>query len=463
MSIEDAIAKIDLLLEENAKLRAKVEELEARLKANSSNSSKPPSSDGFGKPSNEKRSLRKRSGKKPGGQAGHPGGTLARKATPDIVERHFPEVCEHCGAVHGADAEMKALETRQVLDLPEPRPLVAADHVGYGTRCAHCGKLSRAAFPDDVKAPAQYGPGLRGLVENLGCKQMLPAARIVELLHDLYGAELSTGTVVNIIDAGARELRGWLEEVRVELRQALDLHADETGLCVNGVLHWLHNASTERITLQYVHGKRGKEGMDAGGVLPLFKHRLSHDYLSGYAQCEDCSHNPCRAHLWREIVGAKELYRQKWASEMEEVFVSMKSAYDKANAKGKRSVCPLDILIISDAYDLALFHAFQESPEQEGRKQTKPCNLARRLRDGKAAILSVLYDTSIPFTNNLAERDQRMVKVKEKVSGGFRSERMAQAFAAFRSYISTASKNAVKTLDALKLLHSGKPFMPLRT
>ena len=170
-----------------------------------------------------------------------------------------------------------------------------------------------------------------------------------------------------------------------------------------------------------------------------------------------------RAHLWREIVGAKELHLQKWASDMEEVFVSMKSACEKAKAKGKLSVCPLDILIISDACDLALHHAFQESPEREGRKQSKPCNLARRLRDDKAAILSVLYDTSIPFTNNLAERDQRMVKVKEKVSGGFRSLPMAQAFAIFRSYLSTASKNAVRTLDALNLLHSGKPFMPMRT
>lgn len=462
MSIEDAIAKIDLLLEENAKLRAKVEALEARLKANSSNSSKPPSSDGYGKPSPKDRSLRKKSGKKPGGQAGHPGGTLARRATPDIVERHLPEVCEHCGAVHGTDAEMKLLETRQVLDLPEPLPLVATDHISYGTRCAHCGKLSRGAFPGDVKAPAQYGPRLRGLVENLSCKQMLPVARIVELIRDIYGPELSTGTIVNIVGGGAESLKGWRDEACEKLRHALDLHADETGLCINGVLHWLHNASTELLTVQYVHAKRGKEAMDAGGVLPAFSGRLTHDYLSGYAQYEDCSHNPCRTHLWREIVGAKELYLQKWAAGMEEVFVSMKSAYDKARAKGKRSVCPLDILIISDAYDLALHHAFQESPVREGRKQTKPCNLARRLRDDKAAILRVLYDTSIPFTNNLAERDQRMVKVKEKVSGCFRSFQMAQAFAIFRSYLSTASKNAIRALDALKLLHSGKPFMPLR-
>jgi transposase len=304
---------------------------------------------------------------------------------------------------------------------------------------------------------------MRGLVESLSCKQMLPAARVAELIRDLYGVEVSTGTIVNIVGAGGERLRFWVEEVRKRLRQALELHADETGLRVNGVLHWLHNASTERLTLQYVHAKRGKEAMDAGGVLPFFTRRLSHDYLSGYAQYEDCSHNPCRAHLWREIVGAKELYLLKWASEMEEVFVSMKSAYDKAKAKGKRSVRPLDILMISDAYDLALRHAFQERPEREGRKQSKPCDLARRLRDDKAAILRVLYDTSIPFTNNLAERDQRMVKVKMKVSGGFRSMRMAQAFASFRSYISTASKNAVKTLDALTLLHSGKPFLPLRT
>ena len=461
MTLDDAISTIDAQREQIAALLRKITELEARLKTGSSNSSKPPSSDGYRKPPAKDRGLRTRSGKKPGGQPGHDGSTLAMSTTPSDVVFHSPDICVHCGLLLNAEGG-HVVERRQVVDIPKPQPVEVVEHRVEVKVCPHCGMRTRAEFPEGVAAPVQYGPRINAFVTNLACYQMIPVARCVELVESVFGIGISTGTVIKMLFGCHRLLGSWEETVRKWLIASGIVHFDETGMRVEGKLHWLHTAGTESLTLQVLHRKRGKEGFDALGVISTFKGIAVHDFWKVYLQYLGCLHQSCCAHLMRELKCFRDLHEgQTWAAYMLATFKKAKKLYDKARAKRLDRVPSGDILLMEAAYAEALKRAFRENPGKgDFRGCRKAFNLAERLRVHHDEILGFLYDTSRPFDNNLAERDVRMAKVKAKVSGCFRSLEGGQAFARIRSYISTARKNGLDALKALDMVFEGTPFLP---
>jgi transposase len=267
---------------------------------------------------------------------------------------------------------------------------------------------------------------------------------------------------VKFIFECAEGLEPWRKSVLGMILKSAIAHFDETGIRCLGKLRWLHSASTEFLTLLHVHERRGKEGSDAGGILPFFKGNASHDCWGAYFRYLDCSHNPCRAHFLRELEAfVKNWKGQSWAKAMKALLMEMKNSRDIAERRRKRMVAPIEILAFESRYDSILDLAFSENPDKSGSKGCKTAfNLATRLRNLRDETLSFLWNVSIPFTNNQAERDIRMVKVKTKVSGCFRSSKGADAFAAIRSYISTAAKNGLDAFKALVQTFEGKPFIP---
>jgi transposase len=461
MTLEEAIAAIAELREENLLLKAKVAELEARLKKDSSTSSKPPSSDIYRKPASKDRSLRERSGKKPGGQPGHPGATLQMSANPTTVTVHTPFVCAHCGGgLEGGTVISKT--RRQVFDIPQPQPLAVDEHISFEIECPHCRKSTVGDFPAGVDAPVQYGPRIKALTVDIAQGNMVAIKRCAALVESITGAHISTGTVMRFILECADGLEPWRKSAIGMVLKSVIAHFDETGIRCLGKLHWLHSASTSLLTVLHINERRGKEGSDAGGILPFFTGVATHDCWKAYFRYLLCRHNPCRAHFLRELEALVKLRRgQTWASGMKKLLLEMKGARDKAEAKGKALVAPVDILLFGGRYDALLDLAFAENPDKTGGKGCADAfNLATRLKELREEVLSFLWDVSIPFTNNQAERDIRMVKVKSKVSGCFRSVEGAQAFATIRSYISTAAKNGVDVLQALAQAFAGKPFLP---
>lgn len=297
-----------LLVETIVDLKRRVDDLEARLRMNSSNSSKPPSSDGYGKPA--PRSRRVRSGRKPGKQPGAPGAHLARVAVPDEVVVHDPERCGGCGRELD-DGEVVKTEARQLFDLP-PIRLMVVEHRVQHRRCA-CGTVTAASFPATLQCATQYGPGVLALGTYLGTYHHVPVERTAQLLADCFGASVSTGTLVAQQAACAVSLGRFVEEVRNQLIDAPVAHFDETGSRVQGALSWIHSASTDGLTLYTAHARRGAEGMEAAGVLPKFRGVAVHDGWAAYRRYGS-DHGLCNAHHLRELTGAAEHAGQAWRS-----------------------------------------------------------------------------------------------------------------------------------------------------
>lgn len=441
-------------------LSARVKELENRLNTDSHNSSKPPSSDGFNKPV----SLRRPTGKKPGGQKGHPGRTLSFSDTPDEIVVHTPAACACCGqaldTVEGHEAQR-----RQVVDLP-PLSLVTTEHRVQKKVCPDCGWETVAAFPAEVETTVQYGPRLKALGVYLLDFQLLPYQRIAGLFADLFDASFSAGTLFTAQQRTSEQLGGVLSCIRHALWQAEVAHFDETGLRLGGRLHWLHSASTPTLTYYDWHTKRGKAGMDKAGILPHFGGVAVHDGWSSY-QPYACRHALCNAHHLRELTALYEQEGQEWANKMRALLVEIKHAVERAKDHARAGVSPLLERRFEARYRRLLQEGFAANPPPEikpgkrGRpKQSRARNLLDRLQQGQAATLRFMTDFAVPFDNNLAERDLRMMKVQQKVSGSFRSEEGADAFCRVRSYISTMRKQGQSVLSALEHVFLGKPLCP---
>src|SRR5450759_622925 len=331
-----------------ADLEAQVAELRAWLGQNSRNSSKPPSSDGYSKPSvNKKRSLRRRSGRKPGGQPGSPGHHLERREVPDEEVVHPLMRCEGwCGDL--SDEPIVESQSRQVLDLPELR-LRCVQHWIQKRRCACCGELCASSFPAQARAPVCYGPRIRALGIYLVSYEHLPYKRAAEILSDWAGAPISVATLQAFVVEGAEGLEEFLEQVRLQLENADVAHFDETGGRMDGSLGWIHCASTEALTLLTVHERRGRDGIDAAGGLPGFGGTAVHDGWAPYRIYEQARHALCGAHHLRELLAAEEL-GQSWASAMSALLLDTKDAVERARAAGRDSL-PKDALrIVSDCY-----------------------------------------------------------------------------------------------------------------
>jgi transposase len=448
-------------------LQARVAELERQLGKHSGNSSKPPSSDGLAKPPAPTRERRGGArGRRPGKQPGAPGAHLAQVAEPDEVIWHVPDRCQGCGA-ELADARVTGVEARQVFDLP-PLRLAVAEYRAQRRRCA-CGTITQAVFPAEARAAACYGPGIRALCCYLLAHQHLPVDRAAQLLADLLGAPVATGTLAAVLAEGAAGLDGFVEVVRAGLAGASVAHFDETGARVAGRLHWVHSASTSLLSLFTVHAKRGKVAMDAAGVLPGFAGVAVHDGWSPYWRYEQVTHALCGAHLRRELEAITDEPGQGWAAGMAELLADAKTQADRARDAGAERVDDGVRARLHARYQrlLANGHAANPPPRprpgqrRRGRLRRSPAaNLLGRLDRHRVEVLRFLDDLRVPFDNNQAERDLRMVKLQQKISGCWRTLAGAQAFLTVRSYIATARKHGVNPLHALRQLFQGNPWLP---
>jgi transposase len=443
-----------------AALGKRVAELERQVSLTSRNSSKPPSSDGLAKP---RVSLRVHSGRHPGKQPGAPGRHLAQVDIPDHVVLHSAVQCGSCGADMD-DAEVVGTEVRQVFDLPPPR-VVVTEHQLQKRRCSCCGAISAAAFPQSVSAPTQYGPGVRALITYLSVGHHLPVDRAARLLAECMGHPVATGTIVATVAACAARLQGFTTEVRDQLRKAPLAHFDETGARIEGRLHWMHSASTNDLTLYTANAKRGTVAFRAAGVLEHFTGVAVHDGWSPYRKY-DVLHALCNAHHLRELIAVKEQTGQRWVGSMIDLLLDLKAAVAVAKEGGEDELAPLVLdqyrqryaLVIDDA---RLLHPPATPTGRRGRpKRSTAANLLERLDVYRDDVVRFGSDFLVPFDNNLAERDIRMVKLQQKISGCWRSLAGAETFCTVRSYISTARKQDQSVLECLRAVFEENPWMP---
>lgn len=441
-------------------LEAEVKELKGRLGKNSRNSSKPPSGDGFGK---RTRSLRRKSEKATGGQQGHSGQTLEWSMTPEFIDQHKVHQCSGCGSSLAAEPSYEVM-ARQVFDIPALEMLVT-EHQAEVKSCPVCGTKTQGCFPFEASNVVQYGPRLRGMMTYLMEGQLLPSARTCEVLSDVVGIDISEGTLYNT-RAQCSELIAPIEaEIRQAIQTAEVVHFDETGLRVNQQLWWLHVAATNGLTYYFVHPKRGRLAMNEMGVLPEFDGKAVHDGWQSY-QGYDCEHFLCNAHHLRELQYILEHTGQWWAFHLSVLLVSIHSQVKQLKAHGETALSEEDLAALTARYDAILDQGLSQNPipppdqttlKKRGRpKRSKARNLLERLQTHKASVLGFVHDFQVPFDNNQAERDLRMMKLKQKISGCFRSEDGSREFCRIRGYLSTLRKQGLNILDAFVDLFSGK-------
>ena len=442
-------------------MQARIAELERQLGLNSSNSGKPPSSDGLKKPMRT-RSLREPSGKKRGGQKGHPGETLRQVKTPDVVVDHYPEICAGCGAALTA-AMATSHAARQVFDLPEPRPPTVTEHRAHVCSCAQCGTPSSAAFPEGVAAPVQYGPRIGAMVIYLLHGHFLPEDRLAEVMRDLFGVSLVPATIARMSRCCAERLQSFIDAVRVEVCRAKVKHLDETGFRLGGKTQWLHIASTALLTFYRVCAKRGSI---LAGVVGI----AVHDHWKPYYTMGGVLHALCNAHHLRELKALIEIDQEDWARKMQILLRRACHATNLAREKS-RPLKPRLVVRIERRYDAIVaeglaFHLALPPLRRAQRRGWKPQrvghNLLGRLEQRKGDVLRFLHDPNVPFTNNQAEGDARMMKLRQKISGGFRAQASADDFTVIRSVLSTARKQGWDILTTL-MQEPQKLLLSLRT
>ena len=316
-----ALSRLDELEKQVTAQNATIQKMRDEIAKNSSNSSKPPSSDGLKKP--KTRSLRKKGQRPLGGQTGHKGNTLKMVAEPDYIELHPITNCPHC-QTDLSDTKPTGHEKRQLFDVPPVR-LEVTEHQAEVKQCPGCGQQAKGAFPSHVTQPTQYGPRLKGQASYLNNYHFIPLERTEQLLTDFYGQSPSEAAVITANNQLVTQIDPALEAVRQQLIASNVTHFDESGMRVAGQLHWLHVASTSHLTHYHVHRKRGREGMIAGDILPKFEGKAVHDHWSPYAKFEACEHTFCNAHHLRELQFVAEQYQQTWATEMGQLLLAIKA------------------------------------------------------------------------------------------------------------------------------------------
>ncbi len=445
-------------------LKATVATLEVRLGKNSQNSSKPPSTDAFVKP--PPRSLRRPSGRPPGKQSGEPGMRLEPVASPDAVLIHEPGRCQSCGE-DLAGAPVTGERSRQVFDLPPVR-LAVIEHRVRTRRCS-CGHLTEGTFPPEATAATCYGPRLQGLGAYLMDRHHLPVARTAELLTDAFGAPVSTGWLASLQPRAKQLLEPFLEAVRAVVRHAPVAHFDETGARVDGTLRWVHVACTDQLTLLHLATGRGKDSIEAGGILGHgFNGVAIHDGLAAY-QKFPLQHGLCNVHHLRELVGIHEATGQHWPVAMGDLLEEMLVTVKQAKDAGKQCLNKRVLRRYRHRYRRLIREGEALNPlppptGKRGRPAMGPVrSLLKRLDDNQDDVLRFAHDFRVDFSNNQAEQDIRMIKVQQKISGSWRSWDGAEAFLALRSYVGTARKQGKNAFDAFTELFTGTPWLPATT
>lgn len=453
--IRALFAQVRSLTGQVAELKAKVTECEGRLALNSRNSSKPPSTDGMNKP---KPKSQRQVGQHPtGGQEGHDGHTLKKVDRPDHTERHRPPA--HCDACHRPLEGGTVVETRQVFDIP-PLYGEVTEHQVTAIRCA-CGKICRGEFPEGVSAPVQYGPRIKAAVVHLTHHHMMPVARTGALMGDLFGLPMSDASVLAASEEARTRLAATVVAIGSALQAAPVAHADETGMRVAGKLHWMHVLATATLTWIGCHPNRGKKAFEAFGLLAGFLGTLIHDGWKPYRDLL-CQHGLCNAHHLRELTYLFEEMGQAWAKRLIDLLVEV---CREVTAAGE-PLRPERIALIRALYAEILTEGEAANPRSppsgaRGRtKQSKATNLLGRLRDQADDVWRFMTDHGVPFTNNLAEQAVRMPKVKQKISGGFRTPNGADTFCVIRSYLATLHKQGANLFHALTLTFQGHAPQP---
>ena len=457
--LAEAVAALAQARAELAEARERIAELEARLKQNPRNSSRPPSSEGLAKPA--PRSLRKKSGRKPGGQDGHKGTTLAQVARPDREVRHEPGCCGRCGAGL-AGRPVTGLERRQVFDLQPVRAEVT-EHQLIERECG-CGHRTRAAAPQGAEAPVQYGPRIAAVIVYLHAGQFLSKDRTAVALGELFGIPLSSGTVAALTARAAGRLDGFLAQVRQGITASDVAGFDETGFRVAGRLAWVHCARTGKYTLLMVHPRRGRQAMEAMGVLPGFAGVAVHDAWAPYDTYTAPDHQLCCAHALRELQAVTDAAPDGqwcWAAQAAGALTAMQDLVREAIGHGRDAVDPAALAAQVRLFRSAALIGAAQTAARSGALMKKHNALARRLLDRKDDYLRFTADFRAPPDNNGSERDIRMAKLKQKVSGCLRTMTGARQFCAIRSYLSTAAKQGLSFFDALVMLAKGEPWMPI--
>jgi transposase len=447
-------------------LAERIQKLEDQLAKNSRNSGKPPSSDGFDKPA--PRSLRKRSRKRSGGQKGHVGYKLEMVKKPDHIKKYKVLECAHCQkSLKRQKAER--IEKRQVFDLPKVQ-IEVTEHQAQVKRCSCCGKETRAEFPQGVHQAVQYGTEAKSQMVYLNHEQHIPLKRTCDVFEEFYGHRPAEGTIYAAGAEAAQIVLPVTEAIREHLTvwEAV-IGSDETGMRIDGKLYWLHATCTTFLTYYAYHQKRGKVAMDAIHILPRFKGRVVHDDSSSYFQY-DFLHALCNAHHLRVLLFLQERYPQKWIEPLIALLLKIKKKVETLQRNHQPQMSERQKTLYFAQYDKLIQQGLRANPPpkassrksgQRGRlKQSPARNLLLRLREHKTAVLAFMTDFKVPFDNNQSERDLRMMKVKQKVSGGFRSEEGAGIFCHIRSYLSTARKNGQMALNALRLAFSGNCYLP---
>jgi transposase len=462
--VEDLQDRLTVLEAENQTLRCEVKELRGKLAKNSQNSSKPPSSDGLNKP--KPKSLRKPSGKKSGGQEGHTGARLERVETPDHTIIHQVSNCQGCG--HSLkQVPVADRRSRQVIDLP-PMKLEVTEHQVEQKVCPDCGRENEAAFPAEAKTSVQYGSRIKSLVVYLNQYQLVPYERTVQLVEDLFSRTISQGTLYAWNKVCFQQLASTEESIRQAILGSEVVHFDETGLRSESKLHWLHAASTEQLTFYGLHARRGTEAMRDLGILEHYTGTAVHDHWKSYFTFS-CDHSLCNAHHLRELTYLAEQEKQAWAKSMIALLLDAKTA-SESMPENCLAANSSELASIHLRYDGLIEEGLAQNippPEESvkkkkrGRpKQTKAKNLLDRLRDFKENVLAFVTDPLIPFDNNQGERDIRMAKLKQKISGCFRGPDGGIIFARLRGYVSTLRKNNLHILEGIQSAFEKTPTLP---
>ena len=444
-------------------LKARIAELEARLNKNSNNSSKPPSTDGYKK---KIKNNRVKSGRPSGGQEGHEGHTLLKGENPDYIVDACTE--DHCDCGANLSEVDDKLRTRQEFELPEIKPIVT-EYRTHEKICPQCGKVHKSEFPTHISQPTQYGVKMKGIMTYLTDYQFIPLKRAVETIEEIIGQTVSQGTLVTASEKLYKILEKPVEAIKQQIKKSKVVHFDENGIRSEGKTKWIHVASTETLTYYEMHEKRGTDAAVDIDILPKFNGTAVHDHWKTYYTFKECTHSECNSHNLRYLKEIYENFDHAWAKAMAGFLIELKNQVEAMKTEGLTGM----EVTQSEAW-MTIFHSIiKEGIKEDDERslkvfskktgkllRTKALNLLLKMQKYDIETLAFMYDFDVPFDNNLAERDLRMQKLRQKISGCLRGKEGANVFCRIRSYISTARKNGQKVMESLVNAFKGKPFLP---
>lgn len=463
--LEKILIELAQIKQENRELKAEIKRLNEIINKDSSNSSKPPSSnDGFIDTDKTESLSKPKSKKKRGGQSGSKGSNLKKVEKPDFIKLLLDTTCKNCN--HNLEnIDSKFISSKQLFDIPKINIEVTEFQI-HSRKCPCCHSINKPGYPSHLRASTQYGDNIKTFVAYLNTYQMLPYDRISELLEDFISHKISSGTIYNMLNIFHSQLEPFENDVKELLLKSDVIHVDETGTRVKDKLHWTHTISTSSVTYYMIHKKRGAEAIDAMAILPSYEGIAVHDHWRAYNRYS-CTHSFCNAHLLRELIGVVQNEAVLWATDMHKLLTNMNTHVYTVKENDKSSPSKGKVQQFYQQYDKICQSALKYYPPPKNLvnskrkpKQCKGKNLLDRFMTYKNETLRFFTNLLVPFTNNLAERDLRMLKVKEKISGCFASFKGAEIFNRIRGYISTVKKNNKSVFDELRNVLYGKYYVP---